>query len=303
MKITVIGSGAAFSNKNFNQCFMLDDVQPCQPDRRMLVDCGFQTGAALFKAGVPLKSITDVYISHAHADHIGFLEGLAFQRYDWLKKPKSCKDDGTMIGEEAYAPILYANDKLMQDLWKHSLSGGLRSIEGLDATLETFFWTMPIESNKGFEWALWDCQLIQQIHIMTGSMISNTFGLFMTRRSDKYKIYFTTDSQHCSPRQVEVYYNQADIIFQDCECIGVDTQSRKSKFVSGVHANYAQLAGWESANSVKLSKEIKAKMWLSHYQDIVSDNIDYFGVPCDWEIMAKDDGFKGFVRVGQEILV
>ena len=46
MKITVIGCGNAFSNINYNQCFLLEEG-----DQRMLVDCGYQTGAALHKAG------------------------------------------------------------------------------------------------------------------------------------------------------------------------------------------------------------------------------------------------------------
>ena len=318
MNIRVIGCGNAFSNKNFNQCFMLSNERNDAGQRRMLIDCGYQTGAALYKAGVDLKSITDVYVSHQHADHIGFLEGLAFQRYDWAKRPQSTKESGIFIdtktdkaarlphnqcAENSYAPNLIANSKLMDDLWEHSLKGGLQSIEGVDCTLDTFFYTVPIESNDTFDWAGWNCKIIQQIHIMTGSMISNTFGLFMTRASDGYKVYFTTDSQHCSPRQMEVFYAQADLIIQDCECIGVDTVKRESKFMSGVHANYAQLAGWESANSVKLPKKIKAKMYLSHYQDFVSEGKDGFGQDCDWAAMALADGFKGFVKVGQEITI
>ena len=42
-------------------------------------------------------------------------------------------------------------------------------------------------------------------------------------------------------------------------------------------------------------------MWLSHYQDFVSENKDMYGNPCAWDLLAKSDGFKGFVKVGQEI--
>ena len=304
MKIRVIGCGNAFSNVNFNQVFLLEEG-----NQKMLVDCGYQTGAALYKAGVDLKSITDVYVSHAHADHMGFLEGLGFQRYDWMKKPESSKYNTVdtphaspiQLVESYYAPRLHANDKLMQELWDFSLKGGMRSIEGLDATLDTFFYTNPVKPGEYFQFGNWRCETIQQIHIMSGSYITNTFGLFMTHQLTGKKVYFTTDSQHCSPRQVEIFYKSADVIFQDCECIGVDTKTMTSKFMSGVHANYAQLAGWESANSTRLPQEIRAKMFLGHYQDFVSDGKDCFGNKCDWDQMAKDDGFRGFLRVGQEI--
>jgi ribonuclease BN (tRNA processing enzyme) len=315
MKITVIGCGGAFSNINFNQCLMLDELYEVEPGivgHRMLVDCGQQVTAALHKARIPLKSITDIYISHGHGDHIGSLENIAYQRYDWANKPRSCKYDWADVAQDNipvelqysyYAPTLIANDRLMQELWDQALKLGLSSIEGLDATLETYFWTKPMKSHEKLFWAGWDLELVQQIHIMTGSTIANTFGLFMTRRKDGFKVYHTTDSQHCSPRQVEVFYKKADVIFQDCECLGVDAVKRNMDFCSGVHANYAQLAGWDSANSTKLSKEIKAKMWLCHYADHVTQSKDYKGQACNWDDMAKADGFRGFIKLGQEIEV
>jgi hypothetical protein len=167
-------------------------------------------------------------------------------------------------------------------------------------------------------------------------MIMPTFGLVFTRPGHK-TIYFTTDSQHCSPRQTEIFYKQADVIFQDCETVGVDMrlpegakyfdrdgeiipfdslsemdqlaagaeglelkEFARFNFTSGVHANYAQLAGYPSANAIRLPAETKAKMWLSHYQDFVNVNKDYKGTDVDWEAEAKKDGFLGFLKVGQE---
>ena len=69
--------------------------------------------------------------------------------------------------------------------------------------------------------------------------------------------------------------------------------------MSGVHANYLQLSGDPSANSVKLTDETKSKMWLSHYQDFVSENKDFFGKDCNWSERSVKDGFAGFVKVGQ----
>ena len=71
------------------------------------------------------------------------------------------------------------------------------------------------------------------------------------------------------------------------------------KFGSGVHANYAQLAGYPSANCVKLDSNIKAKMWLSHYQDFVPKGKDMYGGKINWEDKIKKDGFSGLAKIGQ----
>ncbi len=277
MKITVLGCGNAFSQRNFNQSFLLEEGSS-----KLLIDCGQLTMNALKHAKIDPRVITDIYISHAHADHIGSLEAMAFTRYDWRNCPRSYKDG-------SYAPRLIANAQLLKDLWDKSLSGGLESMEGFVATIATFFEPVPVKDNQAFKWEGWTCELIQQVHIMTGSTIACTFGLMMSKAKHK-SIYFTTDSQHCSPRQIEVFYKRADIIIQDCEC---------TPFSSGVHANYAQLAGYPEANSVRLGSDTKAKMWLSHYQDFVSEGLDFEGRPCDWEAKAKADGFAGFIKCGQ----
>jgi ribonuclease BN (tRNA processing enzyme) len=317
MRVTVIGCGNAFSFENGNQSFMLEEN-----GKKLLIDAGTRIPLQLRKFGIPLKEIDAIYVSHQHADHIGGLEEIAFSRYDWINKPRHYN----RWPGEAYAPKLYGNVHLLEELWEQSLKGGLKSMEGFDATLETFFEVHPIEPNDSFTWEGWNFQLIQQIHVMTGSMIMPTFGLIVRKESvlDPERkspvIYFTTDSQHCSPRQSEIFYKEADIIFQDCECAGVDMSHKEGeeilveenedttvavphqrfKFGSGVHANYAQLAGYPSANSVVLSPQIKAKMWLSHYQDFVLEGKDFYGNPCDWAKEAKEDGFAGFVEVGQE---
>jgi len=279
MKITVLGCGNAFARKSFNQCFLVEEGKSV-----MLVDCGQKAIDALIAAGRKPSEITDVYISHAHGDHIGAMEELAFLRYDWKNRPKRWDENpGT-----PYAPRLYTNALLMKELWDKSLRGGLESMEGFVATLDTFYETHPVEGNSCFMWEGWECKLIQQIHIMTGSTIAWTFGLFMSKVGHK-SVYFTTDSQHVSPKQMEVFYKEADIIFQDCEC---------TPWMSGVHANYAQLAGYPEANSVKLPSETKQKMYLSHYQDFVLDGKDALGKDCDWDLKAFNDGFAGFVRVG-----
>lgn len=335
MKITVIGCGNAFSKKSYNQSFLIEE-----DGRKMLIDCGRQTPEALYNAKIDIKSINDIYISHAHADHCGGLEDVAFTRYDWITRPRHFA-----AFKNGQAPRLIANSQLLKDLWNKTLRGGLESMEGFVATIETFFETVPVEPNTPFEWQGWTIDLKQQVHIMSGSIIMPSFGIMFSKPGHK-TVYFVTDSQHCSPRQMEEFYRQADIIFQDCECTGVNFQFEEGsyvykdkkenifkawpkvdlhnfdsgmealelsatgyqqeqwqrfKFGSGVHANYAQLAGYPSANSIHLPAEIKVKMWLSHYQDFVLHGLDMYGNPVNWEEEAKKDGFAGFVKLGQEM--
>jgi hypothetical protein len=141
---------------------------------------------------------------------------------------------------------------------------------------------------------------------MCGSGVANSFGLLISRK-DHPTLYITTDSQHCSPSQVEFFYEQADIILQDCEV---------TPFPSAVHASYPELAGHQDANARRLTPEIKAKMWLSHYQDCVSEgwrplekfspyelyrtDSDRKRADFDWHAQAGRDGFRGFLPLGYE---
>lgn len=330
MKIKVIGCGNAFSYENGNQSFLLEEN-----DRTMLIDVGARIPPILHEMKIPLSSIDDIYISHQHADHIGGLEEVAFTRYDWMNKPQHYSDFKNVV-----PPRLICNESLMEDLWNESLKGGLKSMEGFDSNIETFFEPLRVPSDGKFHWEGWDVSLIQQIHVMTGNRIMLTYGLFFEREGRK-TVYFTIDSQHCSPRQIEIFYKKADIIFQDCETVGVDMSYPDGKqvyknsdgeivpwpedngqaimelmaegfepfpfsrfnFTSGVHASYSQLAGYDSSNSIKLSSEIKKKMWLSHYQDFVNHNKDYKGNSIDWHKEAEKDGFAGFLNPGMEFEV
>jgi ribonuclease BN (tRNA processing enzyme) len=323
LKVSIIGCGNAFSKKSYNQSFLVQEN-----GRNLLIDCGSQTPIALANAGIALKDIHDIYVSHGHADHIGGLEEVAFMRYDWGGRP-------THWNQGKYAPRLIGNEGFLKELWEHSLKGGLQSMEGFEADLETFFEVVSVAPNTHFDWEGWTVELVQQIHVMAGNMIMHTYGLIFRQAGHK-TVYFTTDSQHCSPRQMQKFYKDADVIFQDCELVGCNfqfpegTQVYKDKnnvwhrwpqdmaelamvmgdgysdekwgvykFGSGVHANYAELAGFDSANNIHLPRDIKAKMYLSHYQDFKLLNKDAFGNDIDWDKQAALDGFAGFVSVGQ----
>jgi len=308
MKITNIGCGSAFSKELYNSCFMLEE-----DGRKLFIDLGQQIiPFALMNLGLSEKDIDDVYISHLHSDHIGSLEALGFLRFDW----QNHADLWHKRTPQNKAPRLFIKKGLAKKLWEESLRGGMKnSIQWFDATLESFFEVIEIDTIH-FEWQGWTCTPIQQVHIAAFADISPSYGLMMEKEGHK-TIYFTTDSQHVTPRQMTDFYAKCDLIFQDCETIGCNFKFQEReintanlaeqqgieiwevyKFGSGVHANYAELAGYDSANAYKLNPEVKSKIWLTHYGDHVKHNKDFFGNDLDWKKQVNKDGFAGLVEVG-----
>lgn len=249
MKLTFLGTGSAFTvgDGNYQSNMLLE----ARSGRRLLIDCGSDIRFSLHEQGLKLADITDLYISHLHADHIGGLEGLAFS---------------TFFAPGLARPRLFTSVSLVDDLWSRSLSGGLGSIEGHITNLDTYFDVQAIGRNGGFTWEGVYFQLVQVIHYMDGFNVVPSFGLMF--QVNETKIFLTTDTQH-APNQIGRFYDMADIIFQDCET---------AQYKSGVHAHYSEL--------VTMPPQVKAKMWLYHYQP---------GARPD----GVADGFAGFVQKGQ----
>ena len=248
-QLLFLGSGSAFTMEadNFHSnMFLISDS-----GNKLLIDCGSDIRFSLFSAGFSHLDITDIYISHLHADHVGGLEFVGLtQKFD-----RRCK-----------RPNLYLSKELASDLWHNTLSGGMRNVQGDVNDLETFFAVHKIEKNGYFFWEKIKFNLIRVIHIDNGYYLMPSYGLFF--EVDEVKVFLTTDTQ-LRLDLLEDIYNQADIIFQDCET---------SSYPSNVHAHYQEL--------VNLPEEIKNKMWLYGYQP---------GKLPD----ARKDGFLGFVKRGQ----
>ena len=155
----------------------------------------------------------------------------------------------------------------MQNLWNNSLSGGMKYVENEILSLSDYFQPVEINENQVFSWEKIKFNSIKLIHVNSDSVVIPSYGLFF--EINGIKVFLTTDTQmHWD--SLEKYYQQADIIFQDCET---------AKFPSGVHAHYQEL--------LNLPLSIKNKMWLYHYQS---------GKLPD----AKNNGFCGFVERGQK---
>ncbi|KAM3098926.1 MBL fold metallo-hydrolase [Phormidesmis sp. 146-35] len=249
MKLIFLGSGSAFTigADNYQSNMLLVDER----NNKLLIDCGSDIRFSLHALAYSHQDITDIYISHLHGDHVGGLEYVGFS---------------TKFDARCPTPRLYLSEELADDLWEHTLSGGMRSIQGDTATLDTYFDVQKVQSSSYFFWEKTRFDLVPTIHIRGKKTIVPSYGLFF--EVDRTKVFLTTDSQFC-PDVIGDYLDQADIIFHDCET---------SPFKSTVHAHYEDL--------VTLPTAIKNKMWLYHYQRGKLPN-------------AQKDGFCGFVKRGQ----
>lgn len=257
--LTFLGAGSAFTvgDNNYQSNVLITNRQT---GRRLLVDCGSDARFAIHELGLKPTDINDVFISHLHADHIGGLEWLAFS---------------TKFNPAAKKPRLLISRQFITELWASSLAGGLESLEGETATLETYFdiekdptdGQLGISKKGRFKWEGLEMQMVQVVHIVNDFSISPSYGLMF--QANGVKVFFTSDTQF-GPNQLAKFYDMADIIFHDCET---------APFRSKVHAHYDDLK--------TLPENIKKKMWLYHYQP---------GKTQD----ALADGFRGFVVKGQK---
>ncbi len=250
MKLIFLGSGSAFTTgKNNYHSNMLLEID----GKQLLIDCGSDCRFSLHEQGFSYKDIKSVYISHLHGDHVGGLEWLSFT----TKFDKTCKK-----------PELYIEESIAKDLWNHVLAGALNSV-GTKADLDTFFKVHLIKKNLAFKWQGIDLKLTPTDHCCYFDKIMPTWGLFFTLNGKK--VWISGDTK-LSTELHQKYYDEAEIIFHDCEVCNICTD---------VHARYEEL--------LKLPKKIRDKMWLYHYsKDKLPD--------------AVKDGFRGFVLKGQTFL-
>ena len=229
MKLLFLGTGSAFTvgADNYQSNMLLIH----EGGDKLLIDCGSDIRFSLYDQGFSYLDITDIYISHLHADHVGGLEYICFN---------------TKFDPRCQKPNLYISKDIAGPLWQNSLSGGLTSVEGEINDLDSFFEVQKVAKNGHFTWQGIQFNLIQVIHVNNGYYLMPSYGLFFDVNG--VKIFLTTDTQF----QLELmqdFYDRADIIFHDCET---------SKYPTPVHPHYNKL--------VNLPDRIKKKMWLYGYQ-------------------------------------
>lgn len=234
MELKFIGTGSAFTTTNFQTNMIIQEN-----GKNLLVDCGTDIKWSLKSEGLSPMDIDAVYVSHAHADHIGGLEYLAFATYWSNHKIK-----------------LFIHESWVDELWDESLKGGLKGIEGKRMHLDDYFDVIKLKDNTEWEWQGVKFNCVQTLHIFAQYSQIDSFGLMFNSEGGE-RIYFTTDCQFAPETSQKAFYKEADLIIHDCET---------APFMSGVHAHYDQLK--------TLPAEVKAKMCLIHYQGNVDNDLE-----------------------------
>jgi ribonuclease Z len=79
-KITILGSANAVAKSDQQNAHLLFETG----SRKIMVDCGDHAAASLARAGVEINQVTDLILTHFHADHVGSLPLVIMDM--WLEK-------------------------------------------------------------------------------------------------------------------------------------------------------------------------------------------------------------------------
>jgi len=236
-----IGTGSGLNPSLGNTSFLVRGV-----DRTLLVDCGFTVPPELIKLK-RLNEITDIVLTHIHADHIGGLESLGFMNYFVFKNRGDAR------------PNLYVGtDDFAQLLWENSLSGGMKNIqsdknEPQKATLETYF-------------KVWIGTKVR----VPGLPVATLFPTLHVQGLENYGVSFDNGIWY-SGDTVELPQKDPRLIFQDCQFYETG---------SDVHISYEKL-------KIYLSNDVRAKMHLVHLgegwdkKNVRADSFAGFVMPGD----------------------
>jgi ribonuclease BN (tRNA processing enzyme) len=241
-QLLFLGSGSAFTvgADNYHSNMLLTDDE----GHRFLIDCGSDIRFSLHAMGFSYRDITDIYISHLHADHVGGMEYIGLS---------------TKFDPACAKPRLYLSKDIAGEIWENSLAAGMRCSSDRDiADLSDYFDVHAIGvADRYFYWQNIKFDLVRVIHIYNGFYLMPSYGLYF--EIEGVKIFLTTDTQLCLD-QLQPFYDKADLIFQDCEILPIPTT---------VHASFEKL--------IELPAAIKKKMWLYGYQPVKLPNACDYG--------------------------
>jgi L-ascorbate metabolism protein UlaG (beta-lactamase superfamily) len=256
LELFFIGVGSAFTKRNYQTNLLI-----VKGDDHLLVDCGTKCPQAFHELGVPLTDVSNLLITHSHADHIGGLEEIALMgRYAVGRKPR-----------------LFAVPQYERILWDMSLRGGAAFNENHDGTslqLTDFFSVSRPRRLENYPRETYELEagsinlkIMRTMHIPDSSMSwQSSFwscGLIVDDR-----IFFTSDTRY-DPDLVSSFEERFRFqqIFHDCQF-----------FTGGVHASLEEIKNF--------SPGLKERMFLTHY----GDNWEQY------ENKVREYGFAGLTR-------
>jgi ribonuclease BN (tRNA processing enzyme) len=234
IQLQMAGTGSAFAKAFFNNNALIHSG-----DFKLMIDFGQTAPMALHKLQIPLNQLNAVLITHLHADHIFGLEELAFQSmYRYGHKNGKIK--------------LYLAEVLVDQLWEHSLKGGLLNTKDGINTLDHYFDVQPIQA--GVPYTLHEgltIEIIQTDHVPQ----KLNYSVFIND-----SIFYTADMTfNRAILEYALYERQCHTILHDCQLQGMGM----------VHAALAEL--------LTLPSDMQSHIYLMHYDDNMPDFIGKTG--------------------------
>ena len=258
--IKAIGTGGFVSAKYGNTCLFITNGNE---EESLLFDMGRNIIEQSKKIGFELLAVRNVFLSHMHNDHIGSTPDFAFLTHF----VPDIKKVNLFIHS-----LMYQDYKAYLMSLVSSLDFTQKDKDKPETTIHDFFNVHSLKSNKSFKLGGNEFIPFQTTHFVNSCIIMPSFGLIIKTENGK-KVLITGDTQF-NPSQLKKLYNEADYIFHECET---------APFESGIHSHINKL--------LTLPKEIRDKMYLTHYGDNIEDE----------KIAEKGKQFAGYVLPNQEI--
>jgi ribonuclease BN (tRNA processing enzyme) len=215
-----LGNGSGLNLALNNTSFFMRGAGP----RLALVDCGHTVPARLGALGL-IDKVTDIILTHLHADHAGGLETLGSLLYFGLRR------------RELQLPVLHLpTDAMAHELWEHSLRAGMSygsddNNQPINATLTTYF-RVSTGLTAHFE-GLPTATFLPARHVPRMPNYSLRFD---------NGVFYSADSRDLPPFD-------AKLIFQDVHFAPA--------FPAEVHASYHTLRE-------KMPADVRKRTWLVH---------------------------------------